>query len=476
MQWAWVDSLLTDAKGTYDQLVASRENQIEQLEDDIKSGKEKAQSLIEEVEEALNNPTRKNIKSITKKLRGIKNKILKTSRNIEKLAKLNSRDDIKVCFGSSKLFKKQFNLKENGYNSHQEWLVDWRKSRGGNFYSVGKGATPGNNRVTKIFHKSEDIFICQVQTPRYLQTLYGEYVEVDFEVTGQRKHDLLYALESHKPVTIQIFRREHKEDKWYIHLTTYVQQTPTVHTRKNGCIGVDLNAISVDVIYIKPDGNPGVFDGKFAAYSFPLNPNWSTDQRKAALRDIAAQMVQIAESLNCSIALENLDFTKKKNALRNSGSKKYNKMLSGLVYDGLRCAIVSRAEKRGVQIIFINPALTSVIGCLKYQQIYGLNSAFSAAMVIARKALGLKERIPKFVTNLLSLPADREKAGGGDWWKVNKLLKKCKISRHAQFNLSAIFEVLKDSLKPKKRTRKSRNSRSKGKPTATLNSAPPVQG
>ena len=117
-----------------------------------------------------------------------------------------------------------------------------------------------------------------------------------------------------------------------------------------------------------------------------------------------------------------------------------------------------------------------MIGCLKYQQIYGLNSAFSAAMVIARKALGLKERIPKFVTNLLSLPADREKAGGGDWWKVNKLLKKCKIFRHAQFNLSAIFEVLKDSLKPKKRTRKSRNSRSKGKPTATLNSAPPVQG
>lgn len=190
---------------------------------------------------------------------------------------------------------------------------------------------------------------------------------------------------------------------------------------------------------------------------------------RLALRDIAAQIVCLAESLKCAIGLENLDFSKKKTSLRNSSSKKYNRMLSGLAYDGLRCAIVSRAEKFGVQIIFINPALTSVISCLKYQQIYGLNSAFSAAMVIDRKALGLKERIPQFLRKQVSLPVDRLKAGGGDWWKVNKLLRECKISRHAQFRLSIVFEVLKNSLQPKKKTRKSPNSRRKGKQKATLN-------
>ncbi|MEW5859168.1 MAG: hypothetical protein AB1861_17575 [Cyanobacteriota bacterium] len=40
-----------------------------------------------------------------------------------------------------------------------------------------------------------------------------------------------------KPITTQVFRREHKNDTWYVHLTTYVSDIPTVHTKKNGYIG-----------------------------------------------------------------------------------------------------------------------------------------------------------------------------------------------------------------------------------------------
>ncbi|NES72132.1 MAG: transposase, partial [Okeania sp. SIO2D1] len=42
---------------------------------------------------------------------------------------------------------------------------------------------------------------------------------------------------------------------WYIHLSTYVQEIPVVHTRKNGCIGIDFNAESISVTYVKWDGN-----------------------------------------------------------------------------------------------------------------------------------------------------------------------------------------------------------------------------
>lgn len=425
--------------------------------------------MIEEIQEALEKPTKKNLQGISKKLLGIKSKLNKNNRQKKKLANLKSRENPKICFGSKKLFNAQYYLKDNGYKNHEEWLVDWRKSRSGNFYSVGKGSAYGNNLTTKILHKEGNLFICEMWVPRYLQQIYGEFVAVEFTVTGQRKHDLLFAIEASKPITVQVFRREHKDDKWYIHLTTYVQEVPWVHTERNGSIGVDINAKSIDVIYIKPDGNPGTnSSGKFIKFSFELKDEWTTGQRKAKLRDIAARIVTLAECLNCGISLEILDFSVKKSRLRNSGSKKYNRMLSGLVYDGIRSAILCRAEKQGVQVDFVYPMNTSLIGCIKYQQKYGLNSAFSAAMVVARISLGHKERIPSFFRNLLYLPVDRVKAGSGEWKTIYKLFQKHYISRHSQFQMSTVEEVLKSSLKPKRRTSNKRKSRtSKGGKTTS---------
>lgn len=69
----------------------------------------------------------------------------------------------------------------------------------------------------------------------------------------RRKSSLLYALEQQKPITVQVFRREHKSDNWYIHLITYVQSVPITTSFDNGCIGVDFNKGSVDWAYVLPD-------------------------------------------------------------------------------------------------------------------------------------------------------------------------------------------------------------------------------
>ena len=33
-----------------------------------------------------------------------------------------------MVFGSRKLFKAQYNLSENGYSNHCEWLDDWQQN------------------------------------------------------------------------------------------------------------------------------------------------------------------------------------------------------------------------------------------------------------------------------------------------------------------------------------------------------------
>lgn len=97
------------------------------------------------------------------------------------------------------------------------------------------------------------------------------------------------------------------------------------------------------------------------------------------MRDLVVQIVRVAESLSCAIAIESLDFSKKK-ARMSEESKLYNEMLSNLATSSFRDALVSRCQRQGVQLVKISPAFTSVIGMVKFMARYGLNSGTAAAM------------------------------------------------------------------------------------------------
>ncbi|BAZ13113.1 transposase, IS605 OrfB family protein [Calothrix sp. NIES-4071] len=479
IDWAWADSIATDAKGIFDSLIEARALKIKALNDDLVAGWKSVATTIELMSQQLANPTRKNMKGFAKRLMGTKSKFNRLERKQVEKNELEQATRLHICFGGAKLFNAQYHLEENGYSSHNEWRVDWEKKRGGNFYSVGKGSVLGNNPVAKIFYIDDDIFSVTFTVPRYLRGDYGDTVSVEFEVTGQRKHNLLYALESDKPVTVQCFRREHKNDQWYIHLTTYVQDVPTISSRNNGCIGIDLNAETIDVIYIKRDGNP---ERCRNALSFPI-PTGTTGTKVARLRDIVCEIVKLAEFYQCPIACENLDFSTKKNQLRHSVSKEYNRMLTGFIYDKFRSYLVVRAEKYGIEILFKSPFMTSVIGMVKYMAKYGLNSASSAAMVIARRAMGFKEFIPqKWLKTLSSFfePEDSKDGGfAGGWRRISAWLKTFCIRRPQLFQLDTVLRFLLDSLvtQSQKKTHKRRkpggSSKSGGKRTGR---AKPTEG
>ncbi|MBD2778288.1 IS200/IS605 family accessory protein TnpB-related protein [Iningainema tapete] len=470
IEWAWSDSLSTDAKARTDQLVTARDNRISELTKDIESGWKTVAEGIEDLENRLKNPIRKNLQGFEKKLLGLKSKALRLTRKQAEKDRLLKQKRLHVCFGSAKLFNAQHHLEVNNYQSHSEWKIDWEKYRSGNFYSVGKGKVAGNNPVAGIFYEGDDNFTVRFTVPGFLREDYGQYVYLTFEITGQRKHDLLYALSANKPVTVQCFRREHKSDKWYIHLTTYVQDVPTISSLKNGGLGIDLNAETIDIIYRKRDGNPFRENDKQVILSFPI-PTGTTGQKEAALRDIVCEIVRLAEIYQCPIACENLDFSVKKAQLRHSGSKQYNRMLSGFIYDKFRSFLVVRAEKYGIEVKFVNPYMTSVIGMVKYMAKYGLNSASAAAMVIARRAMGFKEYIPHSWLKTLSqffAPEDVKDGGfGGGWRRISDWLRKYAIRRSRLFQPDTVLRFLLDSLiaaSPKKAKRQ------RGKFTATATS------
>lgn len=429
IQWAWADSIATEVKQTYKQLTTAKKLNISRIIEEIKKKLAKAKAIYKSLSK-VENPTY----SQRNKALGLKSKLLKIQALKQKLARLKTNDRLHICFGSQKLFNAQYHLAKNGYKSHDEWLADWRKKRGGRFYCVGK-STAGGGTMIKIRHVSGDNFVALVQLPRFMWLEHGKKLEIPFQVNEcrrRRKSNLLYALREQKPITVQIFRREHKSDQWYIHLTTYIQSVPVTTSFDNGCIGVDFNVHSVEWTYILADGNikdKGKLPFKWQGFI--------SGQRQAMMRNLVAKLTDMAFTKQCSIAIESLDFSKKK-AFMSEASKTYNSMLSNLSTLMFKEALVSRCMRYGIGLHLVNPAFTSIIGMIKFMPKYGLNSGTAAAMVIARRAMCMSERAP----SCLVRPEDRARHSWTTWNRVARYLKSNRVRRSQLFDWMKTLEVI----------------------------------
>jgi IS605 OrfB family transposase len=145
-------------------------------------------------------------------------------------------------------------------------------------------------------------------------------------------------------------------------------------------VGIDTNPDGVGVSVVSADGN-------LLSHAYLRSQRIqfaSTNKRDNDIRVLAKEVV--GKAWGGAIVLESLDFKPKK------GSKKFNRMKSNFIHRKLREAIRSRALRRGVPVIEVNPAFTSILGNFKYSKMYSLNRHTAAALVIARRGLGIQER------------------------------------------------------------------------------------
>jgi IS605 OrfB family transposase len=437
IQWGWADSIATEATQCLDQLKSAKVNQIAQLKDRIKAKSKAAKLKLKTLTNQLKKPfTQSAQDKFSLELMGLKSKANKIQSLQDDLKTLEVSERLHICFGSRKLFNAQHHLEDNGYESIAQWREDWQKKRSGRFYCVGKSQLGGGTMMKVFPINDEGLYQLQITVPRPLQAVHGEKVTLEFSVDDRnqrsRMANLNYAIQECKPITVQVFRREHKEDQWYVHLTTYVPEVPWVHTLKNGCIGLDFNKDHISATYVKLDGNIGY------CTEFPFE--WkgkSTGQRQSMMRDVVVEVVRLAESFGCGIAIESLDFSKKK-AKMSEESKLYNEMLSNLSTALFRTTLESRCKRYGVQLAKVNPAFSSIIGMIKFMARYGLNSGTAAGLVIARRAMRFSERLPK----CLARPEDQAKHNWSGWNRIARFIKQHSIRRGRLFQWTKTLEAI----------------------------------
>ena len=313
---------------------------------------------------------------------------------------------VRLCFGSKRLWRKQHNLKMNGYKSHAEWLGDWRESRSGEFFVLGSRDETGGCQLCVAAVADDGSLTLRLRMPDCLVSKHGKYLTMPGVRFAHGHDEVLAALESNAEYArckrlhgekaaratdlgqalSYRFKRDGKG--WRVFVSTRRSYVPVATDRRRGAVGVDLNADHLAVSETDGNGN------WLSSWRVPLvTYGKSAHQAEALIGDAVAGVVADAKLLGKPIVMEKLDFRRKKSVLEGE-SRKYNRMLSSFSYGKIKAYLISRGYREGVEVNQVNPAFSSVIGRVKFMERYGLSVHQGAALVLARRLLGCSERIP----------------------------------------------------------------------------------
>ncbi|SPP92934.1 IS200/IS605 family element transposase accessory protein TnpB [Bradyrhizobium vignae] len=102
-------------------------------------------------------------------------------------------------------------------------------------------------------------------------------------------------------------------------------------------------------------------------------------QRLDMIRKAVAEIAKLAVQLGFPVAAEKLDLRRKRAELETTVGKKRSRMLSSFIYSSFGEALARICIRKSVRLIVVNPAYTSLIGCVKFAPRYGSSVHAAAA-------------------------------------------------------------------------------------------------
>lgn len=379
------NSIMLHVSGRYNSLKALKKYELKRNDSKI----EKLDDLISELALKLDVMAMKAHHNQLKekeliKYRGLKAKFVAIKKAKDRLQKENIRvqkqlndKHFSLCFGSKALFNHQY-LEAD----HQNWHNKFKKARDGSILFVGsKDETACNSQCQLIYNKKNNQFTIKLRKEYAYQTnnrdkhLYGQ---VYFSYGNKELQEVLKTKKS--PITYRIVRRD---DRYFLQATITIEKNDIAE--QDRYMGIDFNKGFIALSEVKEDGNLVNTDKIY--YHFKQGNKTTNDLRQLAL-NIAIR----CKENNMSLAIENLDFSKKKSKTsKYKKDEKFNEMLHSLAYSRFNEYISRACFSNNVWLSKVNPAYTSYIGKKKYNEIKKLNTHTSASYVIARRGMRFKD-------------------------------------------------------------------------------------
>ncbi len=300
-----------------------------------------------------------------------------------------------VVFGSKRLFEKLCQNHLTG-KAREKLKNQWRELRQGTLISVGSKADKGN-RLTRFEDLNGQLHLRITAGNRefiYAKVLREPSNSKDKWITFMAMLLESWQTQSYFPYTVELKLR----DGEVYGSVSFEIPTPEVrYTKENGVIAIDTNAspIHLAIAEVSKTGELLSYQTISLHHLLGLSQN-SKDHQEWIL---AHQIVNLAIEKGKAIAVENLKKLRK--GKRGDGKAELRKRLHNWNAKKFLQKLKRVAMLKGVEIVEVNPAYTSIIGMLKYAPQLSIDKDIAGAYVIGRRALGFKEDMPENYEKLL---------------------------------------------------------------------------
>lgn len=382
------NSIISYVAGKYRSLLELKKTELQNFQSEISELKKDIAELSIKVnnlsKKAANNKL--NDKQL-KKYRYLKNRLVAMKKRLDRrnnaIPKIEQQIETKklsLCFGSKTLFAHQRLEKD-----HLSWYMKFIEARDNSIYYIGRREeTACNSQCQLIYDKKHNSFKIQLRKEYDYQAndrdkyVYGECY---FRYGNKNIQEALSLKNS--PISYRILKRD---NRYFLQAIITVEKTDV--RQEDNVIGVDFNKGFIALSEVKEDGN--LINTDKIYYRFRKG-----DSSKNDLRVLADTLAKRCINNNASLAIEDLNFSKKKTkAMKHKKDKKYNEMLHSLAYSNFSEFIKRTCFKHNIHLSEVNPAYTSIIGKEKYSEVKKLNVHTAASYVIGRRALSFVDNRP----------------------------------------------------------------------------------
>jgi IS605 OrfB family transposase len=305
--------------------------------------------------------------------------------------------DKSVVFGGKRLFEKLCKNHLSG-KAKERLKKQWRELRQGTLIGIGSKHKTAQGNLLLRFMELDGKLHLRISTGNrefiYVKVLREPSNSRDKWITFMAMLLESWQTKNYFAYTVELKLRE---GEVYGSVSFEIPKPEVKYTKENGVIAIDTNAspIHLAVAEVSKTGELLSYQTISLHQLLGLSQN-SKDHQEWIL---AHQIVDLAIQKGKAIAIENLKKLKK--GMRGDGKAELRKRLHNWNAKKFLQKLKRVAMLKGVEVIEVNPAYTSVIGMLNYAPQLSIDKDIAGAYVIGRRALGYKEDMPENYEKLL---------------------------------------------------------------------------
>ena len=210
-------------------------------------------------------------------------------------------------------------------------------------------------------------------------------MSIPVRITQRNRKLHTAALDAHKAVKYTITFEANENgtgERLVCHGTYKVDRIDIKDFKGDRSLAIDQNAGFITLAIIERIGTQGKV---LFLKKYKLPQTGSEAERAARLVEVVKLIVNLALEYRTNIVIEDINLVGKK-----TNSKKANYKVHNIPYSQFQERLGKMAGLLGVQVVSVNPAFSSVLAKVSYPS---LNVHLGAAIILARRHLGLKEEI-----------------------------------------------------------------------------------